>query len=308
MRTPKRFLIGLTVVALAVGACSSSSTTAPTAAPATAAPATAAPAASAAATCPQLTGLLAKWQAKGEILVGTTIAPPVSFQDDKGVLTGAAGEIFLQFLKDECITAKVTVVPTVFDSLIPSIQAGRNDIIVDAIYIKPARQEVVDFTDPFMWDPEAVIVAKGNPKNVHALSDMCGLNAGANEGSTMQTYLEDANKNCPADKQINIKPYPDFKDEYLDVTSGRLDAAIADGVEVAYSLKTNPSLGYDIVADYTPVNKPATKSGFFIQKGSGPDMLAAFNADLKRMQGDGTIDQIFTKWGLTPLSIYTQPN
>jgi polar amino acid transport system substrate-binding protein len=307
MRAPSKFLTGLAAVALVVSACSSSTATvAPTAAPTAAV--TAAPTAAPTSACPTLTGLLAKWQSKGEILVGTTIAPPVSFQDDKGVLTGAAGEIFLQFLKDMCITAKVTVVPTVFDSLIPSVQAGRLDIVVDAIYIKPARQEIVDFVDPFMYDPEALIVAKGNPKNIHQLSDMCGNSAGANQGSTMQTYLEDANKNCPADKQIDIKPYPDFKDEYLDVTSGRLDAAIADGVEVAYSLKTNPALQYEVVADYKPVNKAATKSGFFIQKGSGPDMLAAYNADFKKMQESGLIDQIFTKWGLVPLNIYTSPN
>jgi polar amino acid transport system substrate-binding protein len=312
MRVITRLMVIFAAMALSAGACSSSATPVPTTAPtaSTTTAATPAPttAASAVATCPQLTGLLAKWQSKGEILLGTTVAPPVSFRDAQGNLTGAAGDIFLRFLKDECITAKVTVVPTVFDSLIPSIQAGRLDIVVDAIYIKPARQLVVDFMDPFMYDPEALIVAKGNPKNVHQLSDLCGLAAGANEGSTMQTYLEDANKKCPADKQIAIKPYPDFKDEYLDVTSGRLDAAIADGVEVAYSLKTNPALGYDVVADYTPVDKAATKSGFFIQKDSGPDALAAFNADFAKLQADGTIAQIFTKWGLVPLNIYTQPN
>ncbi len=310
MRTTTRMAMVLVAAAVALGACtggaaSPTTTTAPTADQASAAPSASDAAAS--PSCPTLTGLLAKWQQKGTIIVGTTIAPPVSYTEGDQ-FKGAMAEVFLQFLRDQCITAKVEIVPTQFPSLIPSIQAGRLDIVVDAIYIKPDRQEVVDFTDPVMYDPEALIVGKGNPKNLHQLSDLCGLAVGANEGSTYVEYLSEANKTCSADNQIQVKQYPEFKDEWLDVSTGRLDAAVADSIEAAYALEQNPSTAYELVPDYTPANKAGTKSGAFIQKGSGQDFLDAFNADLKRMQGDGTIDRIFTQYGLVPLSVYTTPN
>ena len=309
MRFPIRCAVVLVAGALALSACSSGGANSPTAAPATAAPATAAPSTDAVASpsCPELTGLLKKWQDGGTIRVGTTIAPPVSYTEGDQ-FKGAMAEVFLQFLKDQCITAKVNVIPTQFSSLIPSIQADRLDIVVDAIYIKPDREAVVDFVDPVMWDPEALLVGKGNPKNLHQLTDLCGVLVGVNEGSTYVEYLAEATKACPADKQIEVKQYPDFKDEWLDVSTGRLDGAVADSIEAAYALEKNPGTSYELVADYKPFDKPATKSGMFIQQDSGPDFLAAFNAFLKRIQDDGTIDKIFTEYGLVPLEVYTTPN
>ena len=313
MRLEIRPVAVLIAVTMALSACSGSGTTPASTAPATPVPATPVPAtavpseAVATPSCPALTGLLKKWQDAGTIKVATTIAPPVSYTED-GKFKGAMADVFLQFLADQCITATVEVVPTQFSSLIPSIQAGQVDIVVDAIYIKPDREAVVDFVDPVMWDPEAMVVGKGNPKNLHQLTDLCGLAVGANEGSTYVEYLTEANKSCAADKQIDVKQYPDFKDEWLDVSTGRLDAAIADSIEAAYALEKNPGTAYELVADYKPFNKPATKSGMFIAQDSGPDFLAAFNADLKRMQGDGTIDTIFTQYGLVPLEVYTTPN
>jgi polar amino acid transport system substrate-binding protein len=295
----------MVAAALAFSACSGNGGSSPSAEPATAPPATSDAVAS--PSCPELTGLLKTWQDAGTIRVGTTIAPPVSYTEGDA-FKGAMAEVFLRFLEDQCITAKVEVIPTQFSSLIPSVQADRLDIVVDAIYIKPDREEVVDFTDPVMWDPEALLVGAGNPNNLHQLTDLCGYTVGVNEGSTYVEYLAEATKSCPADNQIQVKQYPDFKDEWLDVSTGRLDAGVADSIEAAYALEKNPGTTYELVADYLPFDKPATKSGMFIKQDAGADFLAAFNPFLKRLQGDGSIDEIFTEYGLVPLEVYTTPN
>ena len=59
-----------------------------------------------------------------------------------------------------------------WDYLIPSLKAGRFDIICSAMTITEARQRAVDFTRWYYLSAMAILVLKGNPLNIQSPTDL----------------------------------------------------------------------------------------------------------------------------------------
>ncbi len=308
-----RLAATLVVVAFVSGACSG--TVAPSSAPPTAA---ASPTASANATASAsasaeasptaaLTGLLAKVKSEGKFVVGTSNDAPLSYADAQTQLpSGALTDILVEFLKRQGIDAKIEMVTMQFGSLIPAIQSGQIELIGDAMYVRPARAEVIDFTMTTFYNPEALDVVKGNPKNLHQLADLCGKSAGTYLGTTYVDTLNAASAKCPSGTKIDVKQYPKIENVFSDLSAGRIDAGVVDASLSAYALSQNPSLKFEIVGDYTPESKTTSNCAFGIAKGDQA-FLDAFNSTYAQMLSDGTAGTIFTKWGLTPTDFFLKP-
>ncbi len=252
-------------------------------------------------------GLLAKVQQKGVLVIGTSNDAPLSYIDSGSKqAAGVLPDILREFLKRENINASIEVVAMPFASLIPSVQSDRIDLMGDAMYIRPARQKVMDFTDVVFYNPESLDVAKGNPLNLHSLADLCGHSGGSYEGTVYIDMLKKASAACPAGKQIDLKQYPTIQNVFADLAAGRLDAAVVDGSLSAYALKQNPSLNFELVGDYKPEDKVATGCAFAVAKGDTA-FVEAFNKDYAAMKADGTVARLFEKWGLTPTSFFLNP-
>ena len=305
----------LLVAALAAGACSGSSTPAPQSAAPSVAPAnSAAPSTTAASAAPSaaspaanLTGLLAKVKADGKLIVGTSNDAPLSFVDSNtGKASGVLTDVLVEFLKRQGIDATIDMVAMPFGSLIPAIQSGQIELIGDAMYIRPARAQVIDFTMTTFFNPESLDVPKGNPKNLHQLADLCGKIAGTYLGTTYVDTLNTASAKCPAGTKIDIRQYPKIENVFADLSAGRLDAAVVDASLSGYALLQNTSLNFQIVGDYVPEAKSTSNCAFGIAKGDQA-FLDAFNSTYAQMLADGTAATLFTKWGLTPTDFFLKP-
>jgi polar amino acid transport system substrate-binding protein len=238
-------------------------------------------------------GLLAKVQQKGVLVIGTSNDAPLSYIDSSTKeAAGVLPDVLREFLKRQNIKA--------------SVQSDRIDLMGDAMYIRPARQKVMDFTDIVFYNPESLDVAKGNPLNLHSLADLCGHSAGSYEGTVYIDMLKKASAACPAGKPIDLKQYPTIQNVFADLAAGRLDAAVVDGSLSAYALKQNPSLGFQLVGDYKPEDKVSTGCAFAVAKGD-TSFVEAFNKTYAAMKADGTAAKLFEKWGLTPTSFFLNP-
>ena len=91
-----------------------------------------------------------------------------------------------------------------------------------------------------------------------------------------------------------------------DLSAGRIDAAVVDGSLSAYALKQNPTLRFELVADYVPDEKSSANCAFGVAKGND-GFLKTFNATYAAMKADGTAAKIFEKWGLTPTEFFLNP-
>ena len=252
-------------------------------------------------------GLLAKVQQKGVLVIGTSNDAPLSYVDESTKeAAGVLPDVLREFLKRQNIKASIQVVAMPFASLIPAVQSDRIDLMGDAMYIRPARQKVMDFTDVVFYNPESLDVTKGNPVNLHSLVDLCGHSAGSYQGTVYIDMLKKASAACPAGKPIDLKQYPTIQNVFADLAAKRLDAAVVDGSLSAYALKQNPALGFELVADYKPENKVETGCAFAVVKGD-TTFVEAFNRTYAAMKADGTAAKLFEKWGLTPTSFFLNP-
>jgi polar amino acid transport system substrate-binding protein len=251
--------------------------------------------------------LLAKIKTTKVLTIGTSNDAPLAYVSPSShQALGALPDILREFLHRQGIDVRLEVTAMPFSSLLPALQSGRIELMGDAMYIRPARAKIVDFTDVVFYNPESLDVPKGNPKNLHSLADLCGHAAGSYEGTTYIDLLKSASAACPAGKRIDIKQYPTIQNVFADLNAGRLDAAVVDASLSAYALKQNPALGFELVADYKPESKTTSDCAFAIAKGN-PAFLAAFNTTYAAMLKDGTAAKIFAKWGLTPTDFFLKP-
>jgi ABC-type amino acid transport substrate-binding protein len=240
----------------------------------------------------------------GTITVGTTSDAPLSYVDPATKqLTGVLPDMIEEFLKREGASGKVKLVPATmpFASLIPSLQSGRIDIVGDAMYATAQRKQVIDFTDATFYNPEGLVVPKGNPNNLHKLTDLCGRTVGTYEGTTYINLIEQTSAKCG--KPITLKTYPTIQDVMADISAGRLDAGVIDASLSAYALKQNPALKMELVANYQPPSKASDGCAFGVTKDNS-GFVKEWNTVFAKMKADGTVAKILKKWGLTPADYF----
>ena len=214
------------------------------------------------------------------ITVGTSNDAPLAYIE-KDEAVGFLPDVLREALKRMGAEAKLQVTAMPFASLIPSIQSDRIQLIVDAMYIRPARAKVIDFTMGTFFNPESLDVAKGNPKKLHKVADLCGHSAGTYQGTVYVDMLKKQAAACPADKPLDVRQYPTIQNVFADLNAGRLDAGIVDATLSAYALKQNPALNFEIVEDYTPEDKADTLCAFGVAKGN-EDFVAGSTTPTRR--------------------------
>lgn len=105
------------------------------------------------------------------ILIGFVAAPPWAYAGNDGSPQGFVNGITIDVLKNMGYT-NIEPVLTDWSSLIPSLKAGRVDIVTGGMYIVKARCENMDFSDPIGAFGDTFVVPKGNPKNLETYQDL----------------------------------------------------------------------------------------------------------------------------------------
>jgi len=232
-----------------------------------------------------------KLVAAGTLTVGSDASyPPQEYIDAGGNAVGMDIDIGNEIASRFGLQPKV--VNFKFDDIIPALNAGQFDIVISAMTITDDRKKVVDFVAYFDAG-QAVLVKKGNPKNIKTLDDLSGLTAAAEQGTTEEQTLKDENdKLSKAGKpKINVLTYPADTDAVQQLQVGRADATLHDSPVAAYYAKLNPDFEVAI-PDFD-----SAPEGIAVAKNNA-DMLTAINKAIDAMKSDGTLDAIKAKWGV----------
>ena len=132
----------------------------------------------------------------GKIVYCSDISgPPLGYFDENNQPVGSDIDLGKEIAKRMGVTAEFANTP--FDGIIPALQAKHCDAILSQLFDKPARREVVDFVD-YMYSSQALLVDKGNPKKIMSLDDLSGVKIAAENGTTIQSLVEDQNKKFQA--------------------------------------------------------------------------------------------------------------
>lgn len=231
----------------------------------------------------------------GVLTYGTAATfPPFEFKGPDGALTGFDIEMIGELAKTMGLTP--TPLDVDFDGLIPALQGKRIDIINSAMYIKPEREEQVDFI-PYMVIGETIIVPKGNPKNVTSVpDDLSGLTVAVTRGAIGETYMTKFNEDLKAAGKppMTILALPTNQDALLAVTSGRADAFDTSTPGAAFTLaqlgdKLQLAATFDL----------GTKIGLAVRKGDKA-MADALKAALDAWVTSGDYEKLLAKYNLPP--------
>ncbi|MED4152542.1 ABC transporter substrate-binding protein [Priestia aryabhattai] len=177
-----------------------------------------------------------------------------------------------------------------WNSLIPSLQSGKADVIADAMYITDERKKQINFTNPVFSFGEGLIVPERD-KTTKSLKDLKGKVIGVQMGTSFKDMLEKENK----DLNIKVKTYQTLSDLLKDIQTNRIDAALADAPTFSYFKAKNPNMKYRIVEGYVP--SLTGEVGIGVSKDRS-ELVKKFNKAIQEMKADGTLKDIYKKWGV----------
>ena len=247
--------------------------------------------------------LIAKIKATKKLDTAVGQSPAWSTADASGQASGVMPDIMRAFLKKEGLDATLNTVVMPFDSIIPALVSGKVDIAANTMFVTPARAKQVLFTDVLLYNSEALFVAKGNPKGIKGLADLCGGVGATYKGTVWTAILEKASKECAGGKTIDIRLYTTSDLVLQDIVAGRVDGGLVDQYAGLYALVKDPTLKFELATGYVAPNRAANGAAFPINP-QYKSFAPVFNKAYFAMLADGTIKGIFEKHGLKPAEAF----
>ncbi len=244
------------------------------------------------------------YKTAGVIKVASDIPyPPMEMFDENQQLTGLDYDL-AQALGGK-LGVKLELQTQAFDSIIPSLQSGKNDVIMSGMNDTPERQQTLDFVDYFHAG-FSILVPEGNPQKITTVLDLCDRNVAVQKATVQAEILRGYDQQCidKGAKPINVSELPLETDVQTAVRSGKADADVVDSAVAAYAAKTaGDGKLFDIVKD------PANPSGYNpVYSGIGvlkedADLSKALLAALQSLIADGSYDKILAKYDLSDYTV-----
>jgi polar amino acid transport system substrate-binding protein len=299
------------VLAVVVAACGSSSSSTPTPTASTSASATPTPASTTidGATItvdPALNAMLPAALKSAGVKVATDIPyPPFEMYTAPGSNQPTGFDYDLSQALGAKLGVPFSFNQIVFDSIIPSLQAGKADIVMAAMVDNTTREKVLDFVD-YAKVTTVLVIAKGNPAKVTSLESLAGKAAAAQTGTIQAGMLQTLKKQLAAAGKpaLTVLTYPKDSDALLAIKSGR---AVADLVQLptgVADIAAQPN-SFEIAKDPAAPNgyAPSTLGIGMVKANS--QLRDAISKALEALIADGTYTKIIDKYGLGAAAVQT---
>jgi polar amino acid transport system substrate-binding protein len=213
------------------------------------------------------------------LTVGSDIPYPPFEQGKEGNYEGFDVELMEAVAEKIGRTAEFQ--DTSFDTIFRDLAQGRFEAVASATTITDEREETVDFTNPYYFSEQAILLKEGAEK-IEDAEGLSGLTVGVQQGTTGEEFVEeevDAGE---------MRSYPQGPDAVNALKSGVLDAVVIDipvaenavesgGVEVSAAIPTEEAYG------------------FVVPQGE-EELLEEMNKALDELKSDGTFTEIYEKW------------
>jgi polar amino acid transport system substrate-binding protein len=227
---------------------------------------------------------------KGVLVVGSSNDAPFAFIDkDSKEFIGIDAEIIKEIAKRLGVP-KVEMKEVKFENLLVELNNKNIDMVTDAMYIKPEREKIANFTTPWYKEGEGLIVRKDS--TVAGLDDLKDKVVGGQKGTTFLELVQQLQKEG---KVKEVKIFGSQAELLLALNTQKIDACITDSATAAYTIKNDPTLNLKLVSPYTP--KFDGLIGAAIRK-EDKELLDAVNAELDKLKQEGFVLEVLKKYGL----------
>ncbi|WP_176061901.1 transporter substrate-binding domain-containing protein [Paraburkholderia phymatum] len=205
-----------------------------------------------------------------------------------------------------------------WDGMIPGLQAGKFDVLMDAISITPEREKIIAFSRPYAATPatfavsDTKILPKATPNTpvvkltgdmktdqptVDALrKQLKGKTIGIQSGTVYTKFINDGFKDIST-----IRVYKTSPERDLDLANGRIDASFDD--VTYYAANADKKEGAQISMAGPKIGGPiwGPGEGLAFRK-QDADLKAKFDTAIADALKDGTVKKLSDKWFKTDVT------
>ena len=235
---------------------------------------------------------------------------PYNLTDPSGKIVGFEPDVALDLCKRMKVECKI--IAQDWDGMIPGLEAGKFDVIMDGMSITDERKKQIDFSNPYADTPAAFATAKSSPlAKLVGSGKIINLNKDKAGGAAAIKALQAALKGKTIGVQVStthatfatetfkdiatVKEYKTTDERDADLKSGRIDAVLDDQPTIV------SMLGKEDAKDFTAFGPEFTGGAFGIGVGMGlrktdADLTAKFNTAMKAAFADGSIKKYSLKW------------
>ncbi|HUM82168.1 MAG TPA: transporter substrate-binding domain-containing protein [Lachnospiraceae bacterium] len=173
-----------------------------------------------------------------------------------------------------------------YSALTASVAEGKLDVAAAALCATDERKKVMSFSDTYCDSGQMVMINKDNDEGITGVEDLAGKTVAVEKGTASHMY---AQKNLTSSK---IEVHDTITTAYESLEQKKVDAVIQDGPGCAFYIKTTEGTKLETVGDE-------------FNQGQAPYAIAynndfaykdQFNAALKMLKDNGTLDKLYEKW------------
>jgi ABC-type amino acid transport substrate-binding protein len=216
-----------------------------------------------------------------KLTVGSDVPyPPFEeFGQSKDEFTGFDVDV-MEAIGEE-IGREPEFIDTSFDTIFRDLAQGKFEAVASATTITDEREETVDFTNPYYFSEQAILVKSGS--DIKTVKDLDGATIAVQQGTTGEEFVEEK-----VDAK-ELRTFPQGPDAVNAAKTGVADAAVLD-IPVA---ENAVAAGGDIeVSAAIPTEE---EYGFVVPQGE-EELLDEMNEALEEVKDDGTFTEIYEKW------------
>ncbi len=155
------------------------------------------------------------------------------------------------------------------------------DFDINQITITPARQEAVDFSEPYFENNQGILVMKDSPAaSATSIADLKTSQLGAQVGTTSLAFIQSV-----IEPDVEPKVFDTTNDAKSALEAGQIDAFVTDVVTTVY-LRDFEIKGSEVIGQYPEPEY----FGLLFEKGN--PLKACVDAVVLEMDADGTLDAL----------------
>ncbi len=172
--------------------------------------------------------------------------------------------------------------PMDFNGILPALQTNNVDVALAGITIKDERKKAIDFSDGY-YDSGFMLMVPEN-STVQSGDDLKGKSLALKIGTSAADYAKEHFKDT------ELRLFPNIDNAYLELQTGRVDAAMHDTPNILYYIAT---AGQGRVK---AVGKQMMAHEYGIGFPKGSKLVPQVNEALAKIKADGRYNEIYKKW------------
>ena len=178
---------------------------------------------------------------------------------------------------------KARMVQNQWDQLVPALERGNFDLILNGLEITPENQQRIRFARPYYAYAQQIVTRAGTT-NVTQLADLKGRPVGVLAATAAQRLVESFGG-------VDMRIYPGNVENFQDMKAGRIDATVLDLPIALFYAKSDPAFqlaGTPFAPGYYGIGVRERDLA----------LLAVLNGTIGEFIADGTLERIYRQYGL----------